>query len=455
MIKKIKAALKPKTSKFVDISTLIGEHNIPIKIKLMDIKYDPKGIYYSHKFAAESFVLISLIEMGKGNVYLTYTDNKNRYMANVPADFQIEVLKGTKASALIKKFNEYKIKNIRQLFYGVKPSVGSDPEMFIENEKGEIIPAFNFLGSKKAPNKAKNVINGNNNIYWDGFQAEFDTYPNGCLGWHVDSVYHGLQGLYNLAIKHNPKAVLSVKSTFEIPVKLLETSADEHVQFGCMPSQNIYGMKGLDINGRDINIRSAGGHIHIGCGKLQQKQIETVIKALDAIVGVACVSLFAGYDDPRRRTMYGLAGEYRTPAHGLEYRVLSNAWLIHPVLMNATFDLTRAAYAFAMGGLLEYWKADEKEIIEVINSCDVKGARKMLLKNETIFKELLRYKYDDKNMVDGAFRMFMEGIDEIVAEPKNFFKNWNLDGNWRTHSDGPNKNVIGAFKSINKKIKVA
>ena len=33
-----------------------------------------------------------------------------------------------------------------------------------------------------------------------------------------------------------------------------------------------------------------------------------------------------------RRKLYGMAGEYRLPAHGIEYRTLSNFWLRSPVL---------------------------------------------------------------------------------------------------------------------------
>jgi hypothetical protein len=66
-----------------------------------------------------------------------------------------------------------------------------------------------------------------------------------------------------------------------------------------------------------VPFRTTGGHIHFGIGKRDDETVSRMVKALDAIIGVACVSLFDGIDDPRRRRMYGLAGEYRLPEYGV------------------------------------------------------------------------------------------------------------------------------------------
>lgn len=281
-------------------------------------------------FTTPRIVVVRITEC-TSYIYVTYIseDIKRARDFYVPNDF--EMRKGRKTKAFEKLFDEYIIKNMR---LGKVNSIGSDPEMFIEDKDGVVVPAFTFLGSKKEPNKgtvpADNSNSRVNNIYWDGFQAEFDTTANECLGWHSDSIRQGIAGLYDLLPKG---AKLSTKPTIDVPPSMLLEAKEEHVQFGCMPSYNVYGMKGLALDGRDVPFRSAGGHIHFGIGKQTHESVAPMIKALDAILGVACVSLFAGIDDPRRRTMYGLAGEYRLPDHGVEYRTLSNAWMCHPAII--------------------------------------------------------------------------------------------------------------------------
>src|ERR1019366_5440055 len=106
----------------------------------------------------------------------------------------------------------------------------------------------------------------------------------------------------------------------------------------------------------------------------QMPTLETkinMVKAMDAIAGVACVALFAKYDNPIRRQYYGLPGEYRLPKHGLEYRALSNAWLIHPLIMNLVIDFARKAAIMGKEGLFSKWKATEQETIDCITNCDV------------------------------------------------------------------------------------
>jgi hypothetical protein len=216
------------------------------------------------------------------------------------------------------------------------------------------------------------------------------------------------------------------------------TADDEHVTFGCMPSLNVYGHKGLTAHGREVPFRSAGGHIHFGIGPRTKKTTANIVKALDSILGVACVSLFAGYDNPSRRLMYGLAGEYRLPPHGLEYRVLSNAWMIHPLITNIVFDLSRKALKIGELGLLYRWVATEQETTECINKCDVALAREILQRNEKFFTEILSAKgvEDSKRM----YNIFMQGLDSVVARPQDIASNWNLNSYWVTHCDGVGKN---------------
>lgn len=383
--------------------------------------------------------------------------NKN---INILNDFQFELLIGKELKAAeesyAKKALEDLTNNLRHNFL-----IGSDPEIFITDKDNVLIPAFNFLPNKTDATNKKHKrmstmgVEYFNSIYWDGFQAEFDTLATGCLSFHVDSVQAALENLYKLAKKHNPDAKLSVQSTFDIDPKIIEASKDEHVAFGCMPSFNIYGLKGMELSGREVMYRSAGGHIHFGCGKKTEEEIKRIVKALDAILGVACVSLFQGFDNPKRRSMYGLPGEYRTPPHGLEYRVLSNAWLSHPLIMHLVFDLSRKAFMFGQKGLLKYWKATEEETIKCIMNCDVKLSHEILKRNKELLLKIFHAAFRDSSYSDVAYKLFIDGMGSVVKDPHNIIGNWSLESKeWVHHSEKPHASWSKAKHDISKKLKV-
>lgn len=331
--------------------------------------------------------------------------------------------------------------------------VGSDPEIFVKDKDGKIVPAFTFLPEKpSSKNKEARKDPENLPAYWDGFQAEFETCPQYCLAYHVDYIQYGLKKVLNAAREKDPTAKLSIKTVMDIPLEFLQTASDEHVEFGCMPSLNAYGMRGLGTSGRDTLFRPAGGHIHFGVGNNRtQEQAAKAVKALDAILGVCCVSMFAGFDDPRRRSLYGLAGEFRMPAHGIEYRTLSNAWLCHPVVTHLVFDLARRAFNLGFYGLFDKldWKCSEQETIRIINQCDVEAARKVMQENKDILMRIFERQYNlNKDKSFAAYKSFYEGIESIIVDPKDIENNWNMNKTWLTHSNGTNKYFNSAVSLI-------
>lgn len=398
-----------------------------------------------------------LVKVSKYNTdyQVTYFDEiaKMERSAIVAPDFQVKLLNKKNNKDIVTNYDKYKMANLVYKL-GFYDTIGSDPEVFLEKEDGTVLPAFDFLGPK--PKKPGNLYAGNtsaggNSIYWDGFQAEFDTYATSCLSFQVDSIQHALSLLYKEMIKKDHKAKLSIKTVMDIPQELLKTSAAEHVAFGCLKSFNVYNMKGIKADGREVDYRSAGGHIHFGTGIIDKKQLPWIVKSLDAVLGVAAVSLFANFDDPRRRQMYGLAGEYRLPPHGLEYRTLSNAWLMHPIMVHIIFDLARSAYSFGQTGFIKYWKGSSKETIRVINECDVDGARKILKQNEALFKEILSVKHlGNPGNVQFMYDTIINGAESVIANPENIAENWRITGKreWVPHSEGDTCNIINYMRNF-------
>jgi hypothetical protein len=351
--------------------------------------------------------LYDTIHKATVNLYLSKMDTI--LDKGIPTNFE-----KLKATALISK--------IRNLSWR-GGSLGSDPEIFaVDSKTGLVIPAFNFLKGKEAPDRTSE----NQPVFWDGFQAEFNVMAGSCLDARVVSMIRGLMKVNELAKKHNPDAVLSIQSTLDIHPDMFKDAKPEHVAFGCSPSLNVYKMSGLSIAGERVPFRSSGGHIHFGINSEYKKDIPEYVKALDKILGVACVSMFASYDNPARRSLYGLAGEYRTPDHGFEYRVLSNGWASHPTIMYMVYELARKAIAMQQHGLMKHWDATEEETIKCINECDVKLARSILKRNKTLFQDILMSMcYRNDKLMKVTYNTFMKGM-EVLVEPEKIDKNWGL-----------------------------
>lgn len=431
-----------------------GKGNIPVQLESPTIpdfyieswRETQKGF----KLPSDRIVVTTFTPFdGKSAVYMNYFDEiaKAPRSIVVPSDFLLKIMDGEEADKMVEKYQNMIIKNVEAHLTYVG-SIGADPEMFVANEKNEIIPAFNFLGSKENPTKFTESYNGN--LYWDGFQAEFTTNVHTCMNSMTADLYGSLKHLALNAKKHNKNAKLSISSVFNIPQDLLLNSKPEHVAFGCMPSKNVYGLKGIEGDGKEVNYRTAGGHLHFGLASkerpLAEADVIRMVKALDAILGVACVSLFASIDTPKRRAMYGLAGEYRTPVHGLEYRALSNAWLSHPVAANLVFDLGRSALVFGQKHLLKFWDATEQETIECINECNVTLARKILERNKKLLTQIISGRYHQDARVSFSVDLILNGLESKVADVTNVEKNWDLD---KEHFTAAN-----VYRSVNLKGKI-
>lgn len=323
---------------------------------------------------------------------------------------------------------------------------GTDPEFFVE-AKGKIIPAFTFLGSKKNP---MHKTHGGCSVYWDGFQAEFESRPYACHGYAVDEIQYGLKELYFAAKDKNKNATISPKTLIQVSRSVLNKTEKQHKAFGCMPSLNAYGMKGLTMSGDICPFRSAGGHIHMGMGRMTKTKAIPVVKMLDNILGIAGVSCFAKWDDPRRRRMYGLAGEYRLPKHGIEYRVLSNAWMFHPLTANIFLDLARTIwYSFEHDVKLD-WIGNEKETIHIINTCDVKGARHVMARNKKLLLNIIDACYKNHDINNMVYEILTKGVHNFVTN--DIVNNWELDSeDWIEHSDGNHANVNNFYNFYYKK----
>lgn len=431
------------------VQELVDKNMFPVKLPITQVKaFKANGVNFKDDaFLSEEVAVISIKRATKDAAYQIEYFNTKSQSANtvtVPKDFNLRLLKGFNGQKIMAKYDNYLKRNIKGQL-GYTTNVGSDPEVFVVNSKDELIPAFNFLKSKKLSDKTAE----NCGVYWDGFQAEFETAANTCFSYHCDSIHYGLKKLLELARQYDKTAKLSLKTVMDIPINVIKKTDPEYVAFGCMKSLNVYGHEGIQLPGDQVYYRSAGGHIHFGIGKKTKEETTNIVKALDAILGVACVSMFGKFDDARRRQMYGLAGEYRLPPHGLEYRTLSNAWLMHPVVAHMVFDLGRSALMFGKLGFMKFWTTSEEETIRIINECDVEAAKLALNDNMDVFMQILSQRYGGEDTAKSQFAcdIIMNGVETLVEDPYDLEKNWSLTNKkWTTHSEGIGKSVANALK---------
>jgi hypothetical protein len=296
-------------------------------------------------------------------------------------------------------------------------TIGSDPEIFVSGYRGKLMPAWTFLPAKSRTNK----------IYWDGFQAEFATNPRTCLVEYVGSVAARMNDLLHYAKERSKYAKLMPNSVIDVDLDTLAKTEEKYVQFGCKPSIHIYGDQGDAIDARLLTKRFAGGHIHGGARLIHKPLIEHVTRALDGLLGLPAVGMAASLDQPIRRRFYGRAGEIRLPEHGLEYRVLSNFWLLHPALTHLVHEMFRVAFRFGVTGYYQsFFNTPQAEVQRIINECDVEAARKAVAANEPLFLHLYKsmnvYGSDPKHMLDAIYK----GI-EYVLPNMNINENWDAE----------------------------
>lgn len=357
---------------------------------------------------------------------------------------------------------------------GMAMTCGCDPEIFVEHEDGTVFPAWEFMPTEEEARKTTkewlgkrwDYKTGNGNTaqlvptwdspqenqcpkavpaYWDGVQAEFAPWAKGCLETLHDSTRIGLKTVLDAARAKDPKAKLTLKSVVELPEVILRDTDDKFIQFRCTPSYNVYNDAGEGVpDARTYKYRCAGGHIHVGYKRtFTAPGIEQIVRGLDGVLGVAGVCLAAGIDNPERRHTYGRAGEFRLPIHGLEYRVLSNFWLSHPAIAMLVFEIARATVRLSESGLFNLcWVAREEETREVINNCDVDGARNIIRRNAGVLMGMLhgiwgRRVVSDiekvhRTLRENALTAILEGIGTMI-DPYDIEKNWRLNTDWKPH----------------------
>ena len=246
-----------------------------------------------------------------------------------------------------------------------KWSIGSDPELFLENPDGTFINAFEGIsqgllwGTKATPE-----MTAYGAIQVDGMAVEFNTHPTDNPSKFYDMINAGIS---DACIRFG-KAVPSFESTKHFDPSWLLRQHPCAIELGCDPDYNAWQRGEPNPRPDMINpCRTAGGHIHIGWKDPHIPVIDVgahvdqccdIVKHLDYVLGVWSVPLDT--NGKERRKMYGTAGAFRPKDYGVEYRVLSNFWIFHRQAAESVVKRSLAGMnAYADGLKLDHIFGDE------------------------------------------------------------------------------------------------
>jgi len=218
--------------------------------------------------------------------------------------------------------------------------IGCDPEVFIRHKQyGSYKSAVGMIGGTK--DFPKPIDNEGHAILEDNVAVEFNTKPAESCDAFRSSIHKVLSHIRGIL----PGYDLDTASAVSFPKEELNTPQAQ--EFGCEPDFDAWRKC---VNDKpyadDVNLRSAGGHIHVGSSVAKQHPLD-VIRAMDLFLGVSSVALDKG---TLRRELYGKAGCYRPKPYGVEYRTLSNFWIFDDALITWAYQGTQRALEFVQSG---------------------------------------------------------------------------------------------------------
>lgn len=265
--------------------------------------------------------------------------------------------------------------------------IGADPELFVSNGK-EFVSAHGMVaGTKEEPYPVKNGA-----VQVDGMALEFNIDPANNPKEFVDNLTSVMEQL---------KAMVPDYEVHTVPVahfseEEIGNAPAEALELGCQPDYNAWdGGAANPVPDGKVNFRTAAGHIHIGWTEGMdiddaghRQACILLAKQLDFHLGLPSV-LFDR--DEKRRQLYGKAGAFRVKPYGMEYRVLSNAWLKDKSLMLWVYNNTITAFRRLIEGNLDA-RANTSRII---NDSDVDNAK---------------YYIENNNYLNPPPKKFLKGV---------------------------------------------
>lgn len=233
-----------------------------------------------------------------------------------------------------------KKKSLKQSEYILNPTIGADIEVFLQDiSSKEVVSAEGIIqGSKNEPFQ---FMDGNPFFATslDNVMAEFCIPP----AQNADEFAGHIQTSMGYISNVIPKNLqIFAYPAVKVNEKYLQT--ENALLFGCDPDYDAW--KFGEMNEKPnatSNLRSCGGHIHVGYDNPNRMLSMDLIRAMDIFIGLPSI---LQEPDNERKSLYGKAGAFRYKSYGAEYRTVSNYYVTSPELMKWAFNNTMQAVDF-------------------------------------------------------------------------------------------------------------
>jgi hypothetical protein len=174
-----------------------------------------------------------------------------------------------------------------------------------------------------------------------------------------------------------PDVTLHADPVATFTKEYMEQQHPKAVELGCDPDYNAWTDSRNPIPDGTRLFRTGAGHVH--CGWIDDvvpsnhEQIcQMMVRQMDFYLGLPSLL----YDtDTQRRELYGKAGAYRVKKYGVEYRTLSNRWLMSDTLKRWVYRNSQLAWDTVWDNDLARKYGD---IQGVINNSDVRSALEII-----------------------------------------------------------------------------
>lgn len=244
--------------------------------------------------------------------------------------------------------------------------IGADPEVFVFNKKSKTFVSADGMvdGTKENPLA---VTDGA--VQVDGMALEFNINPASSKEEFVKNIasvqaaLHKMIGADQFDLVPNPSVVFTDE--------IWNATPEEAKVLGCEPDFNAwYGGQENPAPNANLQMRTGAGHIHFGFtqgadinDEDHQLACVAITKQMDASLGLQSL---LWDNDKDRRVLYGNAGAMRYKSYGVEYRVLSNAWLQDKKLTEHVYSVGHKAITDLQKGVRYTEMFDDPEEIKNI-----------------------------------------------------------------------------------------
>ena len=244
--------------------------------------------------------------------------------------------------------------------------VGADPELFLITESGVPYPACGKIGGTKE--EPLYFTDRGHAVQEDNVAVEFCIPPSSSSVELAENISTCLDHIK--LIKPAGTVISRAASLYFRPEDL---QSDQARLFGCNATFNHWTLRMNRSPKSETNLRTCGGHIHLGWDSPEEKDCLDVLAALELFLGVPSIIMDT---DTERRKLYGKSGEFRFKPYGVEWRVLSNFWIFSPIHISWVWEGVKRAVDFVNSGN-SVDKSTVKDVINIINTSNTVKAREL------------------------------------------------------------------------------